>query len=104
MTAQQKSWKDIQIQTETVQPEKGAVVVTITITGTGAHEIAIKAFNAKANIDRKQIELTAGKPEKIQLELNVTDRNKPYVAVISDDKNPDLRKEIVGSIINTSNH
>jgi hypothetical protein len=104
LSAQQKSWKDIQIQTETVQPEKGAVVVTITITGTGAHEIAIKAFNAKANIDRKQIELTAGKPEKIQLELNVTDRNKPYVAVISVDKNPDLRKEIVGSIINTSNH
>ena len=30
--------------------------------------------------------------------------DKPYVAVISVDKNPDLRKEIVGSIINTSNH
>jgi len=35
--------------------------------------------------------------EKVQLELNIADQGKPYIAVISVDKNPDLRKEIVGS-------
>jgi hypothetical protein len=102
VSTKQEPGKDIQIQTETVQSDKGVVAVTITLTGAGIHDIEIKAFNAKSNIDKKQIDLTGSKTEKIQLELKVTDLNKPYVAVISVDKNPVLNKEIVGSIINTS--
>jgi hypothetical protein len=102
VSAKQEPGKNIQIQTETVQSEKGVVAVTITMTGTGTHEIEIKAFNAKADFDKKQIDLSGNKTEKIQLKLNVADLNKPYVAVISVDKNPDLRKEIVGSFISAS--
>lgn len=87
---------------ETVQSDKGVVAVTITITGIATHEVEIKTFKAKANIDKKQIILSDNTTEKIQLELNVTDQNKPYVAVISVDKNPELRKEIIGSYVNAS--
>lgn len=102
LSARQDLWKNLQIHTETVQSDKGSVVVTITITGTGSHEVEIKAFNAKAGFDRKQVDLSVSKTEKIQLELNVADQKKPYVVVITIDKNPDLRKEIVGSFIDAS--
>jgi hypothetical protein len=102
LSARQELWKDIQIQTETVQSDKGVVAITITITGTGNHEVEIKAFNAKSNFDKKQVDLTVNKTEKIQVELNVADQKKPYVAVISVDKNQDLRKEIVGSYIDAT--
>lgn len=100
--ARQEPGKNIQIHTETVQKDKGVISITITITGTGMHEVDIKTSNAKANFDKRQINLSVNKTEKIQLELNVADQNKPYIAVISVDKNPDLRKEIVGSFINAS--
>jgi hypothetical protein len=102
VTAKQEPRKMIEIHTKTVQSDKGIVSITITITGNGKHEIEIKAFNAKANLGSKQIELSGKKTEKIELELNVADQGKPYVAVISVDKNPDLRKEIVGSYNNAS--
>jgi hypothetical protein len=98
----QEPGKNIQIQTETVQSDNGVVAITISMSGEGKHEIEIKTFNAKANFDKKQIDLSGNNIEKIQLELNISDRNKPYVAVISVDKNPDLCKEIVGSFINTT--
>ncbi|MCJ7449350.1 MAG: glycoside hydrolase family 9 protein [Bacteroidales bacterium] len=99
VSQRQELGKNIQVQTESIQSDNGVVAVMITITGKGKHEIEIKAFNAKANFDKKQIDLSGNKTEKIDLELNVIDRNKPYVSVISVDKNPDLRKEIVGSFI-----
>lgn len=89
--------KKIHIQTETVSSDNGVVSITITFTGTGMHEVEIKPFNAKTNISKQKIDLQGNKTEKIHLELTVTDKNKPYIAVISVDKNPDSRKEIVGS-------
>jgi hypothetical protein len=101
-STKQSSGKNIEIHTETVQSEKGAVSVTITLTGTGTHALEIKAFNAEANFTSKQITLSGKKTEKIQLALQVADQTKPYVAVISLDKNPGLRREIVGSYSNAS--
>lgn len=97
VTAKLESGKNIEIHTETAQSDKGVVSVTISITGNGGHEIGIKCFNAKADFTSKQINLSGNKTEKIQLKLNVVDLNKPYIAVISDDKDPDSHKEIVGS-------
>jgi hypothetical protein len=89
--------KNIELRTETVQSDKGIVTVTMMITGTGSHEIELKAFNAKTSFSSKLINLSGSKAEKIQFELAVADRGKPYVAVISVDKKPDLLKEIVGA-------
>ena len=92
----------IKIETEVLSEINGLVSAVITISGEGKHEVDIKAFNAKGDFDRKQIDLSGKRTEKIQLKLNVVDMDKPYVAVISVDKNQDLRREIVGSFINAS--
>jgi hypothetical protein len=81
----------VEIETETLQSDGGVVAVTITLTGTGKHEIEIKSFNAGLNIHKIQVDLSGDNREEIELELNVTDQGKPYVAIISVDKNPDLR-------------
>jgi hypothetical protein len=96
-TTKQQSGKKLQLATETVQSANGDVMVTLTIKGTGKHNIEIKAFNAQANFDSKQLSLSAGKQEKIQLILKVADQTVPYVAVISVDQNPAFRNEIVGA-------
>jgi hypothetical protein len=101
-SSKQETGQNLQIQTKAVQSDKGVVTISITMTGTGTHEIEIKAFNSKVSFDKKQIDLSGNKTEKIELELNVTDLNKPYIATISVDKNQALRKEIVGSYINAS--
>ncbi len=102
VTSNQPSGKNIEIDAETVQSANGKVSITVTLTGNGKHEIEIKSFNAEGNIASKQIELSGKKAEKIQFELTVADQGKPYVVVITADKNPDLRKEIVGSYNNAS--
>ncbi len=100
--SQGESGKTVEVHAETSQSDKGVASVTLTVTGTGKHQIEWKAFNAKSEFGGKQVDLSANQPEKIQWELTITDRNKPYVAVISVDKNPDLRKEIVGSYSDVS--
>lgn len=102
ITTKQESGENVQIDTETVQSESGEVTVTIIVRGTGKHNIKIKAFNAKANLESKEISLSVSKAEKIQLVLKVADLTMPYVAVISVDQNPVLRKEIVGAYSDAS--
>ena len=67
--------------------------------GSGKHNIEIKAFNAETGFNEKEIDLTGDRSEKIELDLKVTDKTSPYVAVVSADNDPDLQKEIIGSFI-----
>ncbi len=89
--------KAVSIQAETIQSDHGTVSVILTLKGTGTHDIGISTFNAASDFTGKQIDLHDNKTEKILLELKVLDRAKPYIAVVSVDRNPDLKKEIVGS-------
>jgi hypothetical protein len=101
-SGRQSDREKLQIDTKTTQTENGIVVVTVTITGSGKHEIDIKTFNASADPANKQVELSGNSTAEMKLELKVTDRNKPYIAVITIDKDPELRREIVGSLIDSS--
>jgi hypothetical protein len=94
--------ESIQLQTETAQKDKEAVKIMITATGTGVHKIEFKSFNAKTNFDKKQIDLSENKSEKMELELSSIDPNMPYIVVISVDQDPHMQREIVGSFVNTS--
>jgi hypothetical protein len=49
-----------------------------------------------------EIDLSEGKTEKIYLNLKVMEKMKPYVAVISADNDPDLQREITGSLIKSN--
>lgn len=95
--ANRKAGKNLEMQVETSQSDKGVVSVTLTLTGSGKQEIVLKASNAKADFVTRQIDLSAGKAERIRFELTITDLTKPYVAVLSAVGDPASRKEIVGS-------
>jgi hypothetical protein len=92
------SQKDITIVTEKTQSENGTVTLKVSLTGTGKHTIEIGTFNAKENLAKKEIELSAGKTETIQLDLTIMDKNKPYVAVIKTDGNHKLQQEVTGTL------
>jgi hypothetical protein len=89
---------DIQIIAEKNQSENGTVTLKVSLTGTGKHTIEIGTFNAKENLAKKEIELSAGKTETIQLDLTIMDKNKPYVAVIKTDGNHKLQQEVTGTL------
>jgi hypothetical protein len=96
--SQGKNGKQILMKAETTRSDNGDVTINVTFTGSGKHEIDIKTFNSSANPDKRRISLSANKPDNIKVELKVTDINKPYIAVISVDNDPELQKEIVGSL------
>ena len=91
--------KGTEIRTETSRTEDGAVNINVTITGSGRHSIEVRTFNATANTRSQQFELAGNNKAETTLKLKVTDKNKPYVAVITLDGDPESRKEIVGSYV-----
>jgi hypothetical protein len=88
------------IKTETSQSDNGTVTISITFSGSGKHDIDIKAFNSLATVDNRHIDLSVNSTANIKVELKVADKEKPYVTVITVDKDPESRKEIVGSYNN----
>lgn len=98
-----KTGSDIQIKVKQSSSDKGsqAQKAVVTIKGTGNHQLDIKAFNAVTNLAQQSVRLTNGKEEKIELNLSVVEKEKPYVVVINIDDDPLLRQEIVGSCINS---
>jgi len=90
---------NIAIKTETLQSADGNISISITLEGSGEHNLEIKLFNAEAPFNKKKIDLAGNGSEKIEFDLKVTDRSKPYVAVVSVDNDPDLQREIVGAFI-----
>jgi hypothetical protein len=91
--------KGAEIRTETSRTEDGTVSINVSITGSGRHSIDLKTFNAIANTSSQQFELAGNSTTETTLKLKVTDKNKPYVVVITLDGDPESRKEIVGSYI-----
>lgn len=100
--SEHKAGNKVEIKTSTKNSANGKVSVTMKISGAGSHDLELKTFNANTSLTSRKIRLSAGKTENITFTLTVSDLTKPYVAVISVDKNPDLSKEIVGSYINDS--
>ena len=94
-----KQKRSLDLTAETDEKPNGEVTVTITLKGSGRHFITVKTFNAETDIGKNELDLGEGKTEKIHLNLKVIEKLKPYVAVISADNDPDLQKEITGSLI-----
>jgi hypothetical protein len=97
---QDRNPNKVLIKTETSQSDNGTVTISITFSGSGKHDIDIKAFNSTVKIENKHIDLSVNSTANIKVELKVADKEKPYVSVISVDKDPESRKEIIGSYNN----
>jgi hypothetical protein len=89
---------ETRIKAETTREDNEKVTILITLTGKGKHSIDLKVFNAQADFKGQEFTLSENKSEKLEVFLQVMDRSKPYVAVISVDNNPDNRREITGSL------
>jgi len=89
----------LQINIESVPTDQETLTYMLTLAGTGKHEVEIMAFNAATNISKKQIDISESKTEQMELKLTIPNHGKPYVIVISIDRNPDWRREIVGSYV-----
>jgi hypothetical protein len=97
-----KQKRSLELTTETVEKENGELRVTITLKGRGRHSITVKTFNAAADMVKSEVDLKESKAGKINLNLKVLDKMKPYVAVIIADNDHDLQKEITGSLIKSN--
>jgi hypothetical protein len=98
----QKFKKNIQIQTEATTAGSDSAKVKVKITGEGNHSLNFIGFNIQSELDGKQVSLTKGKTVELNLEVQVTDPNMPYIIVLKDDDDPDLRWEVVGSFVEFS--
>ena len=97
LSHEQEMGGSIQLRMKDVPSSNKMPTYVVSMTGTGMHEVEVKSFNAKTNIDNMQIDLSKSKSAQFQLELDIPDPDKPYVVVISIDNNQELRWEIVGS-------
>ena len=91
--------KEAEFKTETTLAYDGTVNLKVIITGSGRHIVNVKTFNATSNEASQLFELSGNSTAETLFKLKVTDRDKPYVAVITMDNNPGSRKEVVGSFV-----
>lgn len=94
---ERKTAGDIQIEVEKLSLDSHTQKVILTIKGAGNHQLDIKAFNAVTNPTQQAVILTKGKEERIELNLTIMEKEKPYVVVINLNNDPLLRKEIISS-------
>lgn len=91
--------KEAEIKTETTESGDGTITIKVSITGSGRHTIDVKTYNATANKDSQQFELSGNSTAETTFRLKVPDKNKPYIAVITLDNDPASRKEITGAYV-----
>ena len=91
--------KGAEIKTETTESGDGTITIKISITGSGRHTIDVKTYNATANKDNQQFELSGNSTAETTFILKVPDKSKPYIAVITLDNDPASRKEITGAYV-----
>ena len=97
LVGRQLQEKNVKIDAQEERTPEGNVTVTIRISGSGKHEINLKTFNSSADYTSKQIDLSVNNVAETKYDLKIADINKPYIVIITLDKNPELQKEIVGS-------
>jgi hypothetical protein len=94
--------KDAVFKIEKSIADDGTVSLKVVITGSGSHKIDLRTFNAKTNNESQKFELSGNSTAETIFKLKVTDRNKPYVALVTLDNDQVSRMEVVGSLIETS--
>ena len=91
----------IEIQSAIVE-DSSSPKYQITVHGTGHHNVVVRSFNCSTHYKTLSFDLSNKKSEQTILELSIIDKNKPYVMVLTPDRDPDLNYEIVGSLVKSS--
>jgi hypothetical protein len=90
---------EAEFKTEVSGTDDGTVNLKVIIKGSGRHRIDLKTFNATADKESQQFELSGNSTAETILKLKVADTNIPYVAVITLDNDPESRKEVTGAFV-----
>lgn len=78
--------------------ENGEPRYTLQLKGAaGKHTLSVKAFNATSASHKQVIALTKNRVTEIPLDVQVIDKQKPYVLVVSVDNAMETKTEIVGA-------
>lgn len=78
--------------------ENGEPRYTLQLKGAaGKHTLSVKAFNATSASHKQMIALTKNRVTEIPLDVQVIDKQKPYVLVVSVDNAMETKTEIVGA-------
>jgi len=101
LTTGQRNDGDIQISIET-RRSGNELILLISATGTGKHEIGLKSFNTTSSTESQMIDLSENGSAEIQYALKIEDPGMPYVAVISVDNDPAFNREILGTTVEAS--
>jgi hypothetical protein len=93
---------ELQLKTESQMVGDNRLKLVVTASGKGEHTLLFRTFNAHSDIDKKQINLSNSSVEELELDLNINNTRKPYIIVIMDDQDPELRREVVGDMVGFS--
>ncbi|MBN2763348.1 MAG: glycoside hydrolase family 9 protein, partial [Bacteroidales bacterium] len=90
---------ELQLNVESRKVGDDKIKLLISVSGHGEHTLLFKTFNVQACIEKQQVSLSNGSPEELEIELSIADFNKPYIVLIMDDQDTELRKEVVGTMV-----
>jgi hypothetical protein len=88
---------DCKVTTEAEGPNR--LIVRVSALGNGPHLFSIRTDNLEfAETDKRTVNLTQGKTDKLVWHAQIKSRDTPWVAVIIPDNEIDHGKEISGEI------
>ncbi|MDA3823692.1 MAG: glycoside hydrolase family 9 protein, partial [Bacteroidales bacterium] len=96
---QEERLNDAEIKTETSALPDGTINLKVIISGNGKHIVSVKTFNGSLVNDSQEFNLPENSSAETTFSIKVADKDKPYVAVVVVDNDPDSVKEITGSYI-----
>lgn len=95
----QESADGINVQAEAAVIGNDVVRVALKIAGEGEHVLCFAGFNIESAAEEERVRLSQGKPLELTYEMRVVEPGKPYILVLEADNDPDLRWEVVGSLV-----
>lgn len=70
---------------------------TLVVRGEGTHQLDVRLFNATTDFTSRQVVLTKGKELRLEMNIQIQEVDKPYVAVVIADKNAGAMAEVNGA-------
>lgn len=77
--------------------KESAQKAVLVLKGKGSHQLDIRLFNVTTDFASQQVSLTEGEELRLEMNFQIQDVNKPYVAVMVADGNTSTIAEVNGA-------
>jgi hypothetical protein len=92
----------VKIKATSFQSDDGTISATFELSGKGTHSLSVIGFNATTDFTKTDVSLSENKKTLITVKLKVTNRMKPYVALLKTGEAEVSQCEITGAFISPS--